>query len=228
MDGVNRDLVLKASFVGIVLLVLFHLISLAMGFWAMQTLFTVLLDLNSPFVERPLPSGDSILLPNFGFSLLDMAVRMGLSMLLSCLTWVVPGLMAGGFYAVWHNRQPVVKPGAIRGGLFSGVVASGVGGFVSGIVGLVIMIPMQQQFIQGISRSFGESSPPVIFPAGAILASGFISLLVNLVYWVVIGAATGALGGLAGDLLFRPKVAQGRQPVLDGTSIEQSSQTEPG
>ena len=202
---VNYDIVRKAAVIGAVILVIFSMISLVLSYRSTQSLFTAFTDPNNIPLERPLPTDGSLPTPQLDPSLDQMMSTMLISSLLSCFTWIIPGLIAGGLYAVWHNRQPAVSPGAVKGGLISGALAAAVGGLLSGLIGLIVAVPLQQQMMGSMAQAFGEGMPFPTFSSGMLVAFSLVSLIFGVVFWAMAGAATGALGGWVSDYFVRPQ-----------------------
>lgn len=202
---VNYDIVRKAAVIGTVILVIFSMISLVMSYRSTQSFVSAFTGPNSLPLERPLPTDGSLPTPQLDPSLDQMMSTMLISSLLSCFTWIIPGLIAGVLYAVWHNRQAAVPPGAVKGGMISGALAAAIGGFLSGIIGLIITIPLQQQMMGSMVEAFGGGMPFPTFPSGMLIAFSVISLLFSLIFWALAGAVIGALGGWLGDYFVRPQ-----------------------
>ena len=199
----KTHLLLKASMIGIVIIVVLSLISTAASYPILQDMMTMFSD--PAFLETPptrpmpgtSPSGMPLGFERF-FSLIPILGLVG------CLSLLIPGIVAGFFYARWHNQEKPLTLGAVKGAGAAGAIAQAIGYTISGFVGMAVMLPMQLQMMETMLDATG--APPAAMPlGGSMILFGAISLVCNAIFQALLGAGFGAIGGLIGDSMSKNK-----------------------
>lgn len=200
---IKTPLLLKAALIGIVLMVVLSAISLVVYYPTMNSMFSAFED---PAMFDP-NATTSDLPPGFE----RMTALVPLIALLSCLGQLIPGMTAGGLYARWYNQEEPLTPGAVKGGAAAGALTHAVGTLVTGVISLAVVLPMQMRMMDTISSNAGAPLPQF---GGMVAIFGIFGLICGMLFAAVIGAGTGALGGLIGDSL-----TKGKSPGYTGGDV---------
>jgi hypothetical protein len=195
--AMKTPILIKSSLIGTIILVV--LMGIAMAFMYPFAQEMVTLFSNPDFLDpgTASPSG----LPPQMARLLSFYPIFAL---LGCLAQLGPAFVAGWLYARWHNQEVPIVLGAVKGGAASGALAQVIGSLIAGILGMIVMIPLQQQMMTAIMSATNAPPPPVPFGGTMILAASF-GLICSAFVSALFGAALGALGGLIGDSLSKGK-----------------------
>ena len=181
---------LKASAIGIGIMVAFYLIILSFSYGLIQEMITLFSD--PAFFESTATA--PVMPPEF-----ERFVTLGpLLGLIGCFAWLIPGLVSGLLYARWHNQTLPIESGAVKGGAAAGAITNALGYFIVGLISTAVILPLQMQMMETVMNNAGAGVPP--FPFGGFMAvMTVISLFCSLLFNGVLGAGIGALGGLIGD-----------------------------
>ncbi|MCB8944203.1 MAG: hypothetical protein H6658_10655 [Ardenticatenaceae bacterium] len=192
----KTPILLKAAMIGIALIIALSFISTAVSYPILQDMMGMMSD-PAFFDPTTTPSG---LPPGFE----GLFNFMPIITILGCLMQIIPGMIAGGLYARWHNQDKPVVPGAVKGGAAAGAIAHAIGYTISGFVGLAIMLPLQLQMMETVFDAAG--APPAAFPfGGSMILFGAIGLVCGAIFQALFGAGFGAIGGLIGDSFAKGK-----------------------
>ena len=192
---IETPILLKASTIGIIIIVGLSLISTIVAYPFMQDTIAMMRD--PTFFETPTTEP----IEKMFISLLPIIV------LLSCFTLVLPGLIVGGLYARWHNQEKPTAPSAIKGAAATSAIAYSIGHTLVDFVGMFFIIPMQLQWMGIMLESAGTlPQASLIGTIGrSLILYAAISLVCNAIFQAVLGAGFGALGGLIGNSFSKNK-----------------------
>jgi hypothetical protein len=193
--AMKTPILLKSALIGTIILVVLMGIALAFMYPVMQEMFTLF---NNPEFFEPGTTSPSGPPPEF----MRMMALYPIFGLLGCLAQLIPAFIAGWLYARWHNQEVPVVPGAVKGGAASGALAQVIGSLIAGILGMIIVLPLQLQMMETIMSATNAPPPPVPF-GGTMVIAGAFGLICSSIFSALIGAALGALGGVIGDSLSR-------------------------
>jgi hypothetical protein len=190
-------ILLKAAMIGIALIVVLSLISTVATYPLIQDMMAMMSD---PAFFDPATTPPSGMPPGFErfFSLMPLIGLLG------CLAQLIPGMVAGGLYARWHNQDRPVVLGAVKGAAVAGALTHSIGSTIAGIVGLAIILPWQLQMMETMFEATG--APPASFPlGGSMILFGALGLVCGAFFQALLGAGIGAIGGLIGDSFSKSK-----------------------
>ena len=193
----KTSILLKSALIGTVILVVLMGITLAFTYPLVQEMVNLF---SSPeFLDPSIadPSGPP---PEF----MRMIALYPVFGLLGCLAQLIPAFIAGWLYARGHNQEVPIVPGAVKGGAASGALAQVIGSLIAGILGMIIIVPLQLQMMETIMSATNAPPPPAPF-GGTMVIAGVFGLICSSISSALIGAALGALGGVIGDSLSRGK-----------------------
>ena len=193
----KTPILLKSALIGILIIIVLSAISMGVTFPMMQEMFAIFSD---PAFFDPGTAPPSGIPPGFE-QFVSLWPLLGL---LSCLTMFLPGMIAGGLYARWHNQEKPIIPGAIKGAAATGALAYVIGSTIAGFVSLAFILPLQMQMMETAFATAG--APPTPFPlGGSMVLFGAIGLVCGAIFQAIFGAGFGALGGLIGDSITKDK-----------------------
>jgi hypothetical protein len=124
-----------------------------------------------------------------------------------CCLWV----LGGGALAAYLLQQDQAAPIALGDGALAGLLAGVFGAFVILVLSIplaLILEPIQRQFITGLLDRM-DNVPPQL--RDIAMNSGFTAarIVIQFIFWLVIGSAFSTLGGIAGAAIFQKKLPPG-------------------
>jgi hypothetical protein len=121
---------------------------------------------------------------------------------LTCLAWLLGGIGSGILYPFFHRKEgaPPKTDSAVVGGLISGLVVGILGAAISGLIQVVVTLPLQQQMMSNWSSAFG--APGTGFPTSFMAVGSVIGIFCNGIFTGLICGVLGTIGGLLGSFFF--------------------------
>ncbi len=190
--------------IGAVIWMVGSLAGLLIGYRSMQNIIDS--PIFDPATLEELETTTDPLAVMFGEDMQSMMVLASVANLLQCLSWLFSGISAGVVYVVVHRRyDPTAVGGEAGAGAVAGALAVIAGYLVSTILSLVVIFPLVGDFMgQLVSVGGAEVAQALDQMGGMMVGMIAVGAICSLVFYGVIGALTGALGGFIGNSVAKP------------------------